>query len=119
MVPAARVTIPSAGTATQLVPSKYSSVPMSPASVSPALRVSLTVVAVSAAADKLTVNSAVLPSLRVPALVIETDGRSSSGFGPGPVPSSTMVVVALPLLPTAALPPLTLLILIVKSSAPS
>ena len=91
--PAGTVTKPSFGTATQPEPVLYSSVPRSPTPVSPVLRVSWTWTAASDSLVSETTKLAVSPSLIVPASLIDTVGRSSSGSGSGPVPSSTMVAV--------------------------
>ena len=47
----------------------------------------------SEAFDSVTLKFAVSPSLTVPASLIVTAGRSSSGFEPGPLPSSKIVAV--------------------------
>jgi len=90
---AGTVTTPSFGTATQPLPVLYSKVPKSPASVSPRLRLSSTSTSVADGFDKDTLKLANSPSLIVPASLIVTVGRSSSGLKPDPLPSSTMVAI--------------------------
>ncbi len=89
--PAGTVTTPSFGTVTQPLPVLYSKRPKSPASVSPKLRVSSTSTSIADGLDNDTLKLAVSPSLTIPASLIVTVGRSSSGLKPGPLPSSTMV----------------------------